>query len=895
MTEMYVTKRDGRKEKLNLDKFHKVVFASTKDITGVSASEVEIKSHLQFYNGISTKNIQETLIKAAADLISEDTPNYQHVAGRLVSYNIRKEVYGRFTPCHVKELVDANCKSGFYDEELLNYYSDDEWDEINSFIKHDRDENLTYVAMEQLRSKYLVQNRVTGQLFESPQITYILIAAVLFNNYAKEERLKWVKEYYDAISLHEISLPTPVMAGVRTQQRQFSSCVLIETDDSLDSINATTSSIVKYVSQRAGIGIGAGRIRALGSPIRDGLAYHTGVTPFLKLFQSAVNSCSQGGVRKGSATVYYPIWHYEVEDLLVLKNNKGTDDNRVRFLDYGIQFNKLMYERLIEGGYITLFSPQDVPDVLESFYSGEYDAFKESYERAENNTHIRRNRIKAFDLFSQFITERKQTGRIYLMNIDNANQQGSFKSEIAPIRMSNLCCVSGDTYITIQDENGLNENIKIKNARPGMKVYSMEVQAGVNGFKTILAVAMTRKDAALVKITVKEFQHELICTPDHKIFTTNLGYVNASELNTYDHIIIRSGIFRPEFTVETLNYVEDVYDIEVEGNTNFYAGGILVHNCEINLPTKPLEDIHDKNGEIALCTLSAINWGSFKTPEDMQRSCELAVRGLDALLSYQHYPVIAAQMSTDSRRPLGIGIINFAYWLAKNDLTYSDDKSLIKVDEWAQHWSYYLIKASADLAEEYGACPKSNETKYSDGVLPIDTYKRTVDELVDPVEYVDWESLRDQLKKTGIRNSTLMALMPSETSSQVANATNGIEPVRDLVTIKQSKDGVLSQVVPEIRRLKNKYDLLWNQKSPTGYLRIMAVFQKYIDQGISVNTSYNPQHYEDEQIPMSVMLKDILEFYRLGGKQLYYYQTYDGQGEISVDPGSDESCSSCTI
>jgi len=748
-----VTKRDGRKEPLNLDKFHRVTMWATEGITGVSASEVEIKSHLQFYNNITTKDIQETLIKAAGDLISADTPNYQYVAGRLICYHLRKEVYGRFEPVHIKELVEKNVKTGFYDEEILKKYSDEEWNEINKFIHHERDETLTYAAMEQLRGKYLVQNRVTGEIYETPQIAYMLIAATLFGDYPAETRLTYVKDYYDAISTHEISLPTPVMAGVRTSQRQFSSCVLIETDDTLDSINATTSSIVKYVSQRAGIGIGAGRLRALGSPIRGGQAYHTGVTPFFKLFQSAVNSCSQGGVRKGSATLYYPCWHYEIEDMLVLKNNKGTDDTRVRFLDYGVQFNKLMYERLINGEDITLFSPSDVPAVLEAWYEGDYDKFKEVYEKAERTTSIRRKKIKALDLFSQFITERKQTGRIYLQNIDNTNAHSSFKPEQAPVVMSNLC-------------------------------------------------------------------------------------------------------------------------------------------CEITLPTKPLKQIDDPEGEIALCTLSAINFGAFKKPEDMEKACDLAVRGLDALLSYQNYPIIAAQMSTEGRRPLGVGIINLAYFLAKNDCTYDDPKALKLVDEWTQHWSYYLIKTSADLAKEFGACPKSNETKYHDGILPIDTYSKAVDELVEPIEYVDWESLRKQLKEYGIRNSTLMALMPSETSSQVANATNGVEPPRELVSVKQSKDGVLSQVVPEIRRLKNKYDLLWNQASPEGYLNIMAVLQKYVDQAISVNTSYNPQYYMDEKIPMSVMIKHLLDFYKYGGKTLYYFQTYDGQGEVNVD---DASCDGCTI
>ena len=743
MTQIQITKRDGRREPLDLEKLHKVVFWATEGITGVSASQVEIKSHIQFYNGIKTANIQETLIKSAADLITEETPNYQYVAGRLICYHLRKQVYGQFQPWHILDLVKKNVAAGFYDSELLTAYTQDEWERINSFIRHDRDEQLTYAAMEQFRGKYLVQNRVTKEIFETPQMAYALIAATLFQHYPRDSRMMWVRDYYDAISQHQVSLPTPVMAGVRTPMRQFSSCVLIETGDSLDSINATSSSIVKYVSQKAGIGIGGGRIRALGSPIRNGDAYHTGVIPFYKMFQAATRSCSQGGVRNGAATLYYPIWHYEVEDLLVLKNNKGTEDNRVRHMDYGVQFNKVMYERLLTGGDITLFSPHDVPEMYEAFFA-DVDKFRELYETAERNTKLRKKKIKATDLFTAFMQERKDTGRVYLQNVDHANTHGSFKPDLAPVKMSNLC-------------------------------------------------------------------------------------------------------------------------------------------CEITLPTKPLDDVHDANGEIALCTLSAINWGVFRDPEDMEKACTLAVRGLDALLSYQNYPIIAAQLATEARRPLGVGIINFAYWLAKNDLTYTDPAALPVVDRWAQHWSYYLIKASADLAREFGACPKSNETKYGDGILPVDTYKREVDELVPHVDEVDWSGLREQLKQTGIRNSTLMALMPAETSAQISNSTNGVEPPRSYVTVKQSKDGVLKQVVPEYRRLKNKYELLWDQKSPEGYLKIMAVLQKYIDQGISVNTSYNPQFFDDEKIPMSEMLKHMIMFYKYGGKQLYYFNTYDGSGEIDVD------------
>jgi ribonucleoside-diphosphate reductase alpha chain len=743
MTQIQVQKRDGRREPLDIEKLHRVVFWATEGITGVSASEVEIKSHIQFYNGIRTADIQETLIKSAADLISEETPNYQYVAGRLICYHIRKQVYGDFDPWPIHRLVMKNVAAGFYDPELLTAYSDSEWDRINSFVRHERDEQLTYAAMEQFRGKYLVQNRVTKELYETPQITYALIAATLFSKYPRDTRLQWVRDYYDAISTHQISLPTPVMAGVRTPQRQFSSCVLIESDDSLDSINATASSIVKYVSQKAGIGIGAGRIRALGSPIRNGDAYHTGVVPFYKMFQAATRSCSQGGVRNGAATLYYPLWHLEVEDLLVLKNNKGTEDNRVRHMDYGVQFNKVMYERLLSNGDITLFSPHDVPEMYEAFFV-DVDRFRELYERAERNTKLRKKTIRAVELFSQFMEERKNTGRVYLMNVDHANSHGSFKPELAPIKMSNLC-------------------------------------------------------------------------------------------------------------------------------------------CEIDLPTRPLNDVNDPNGEIALCTLSAINWGVFREPRDMEKACTLAVRGLDALLSYQDYPILAARQATEARRPLGVGIINFAYWLARNDLTYTDPAALPVVDLWAQHWSYYLIRASAELAIEQGACPKSNETRYHDGVLPVDTYKREVDELVPHQDHVDWEGLRQVLKTHGIRNSTLMALMPAETSAQISNSTNGVEPPRSYVSVKQSKDGVLRQVVPEYRRLKNKYELLWDQRSPEGYLKIMAVLQKYIDQGISVNTSYNPQHYEDEKIPMSEMLKHLIMCYKYGHKQIYYFNTYDGQGEIDLD------------
>jgi ribonucleoside-diphosphate reductase alpha chain len=765
MNNLTVVKRDGGREPFDVNKIHKVLEWATNEINGVSVSEIELRANIQMYDGMATDNIHELLIKSSSELICEQTPNYQYVAARLVNYKIRKEVYGEYEPWHLSDLIENNISRGVYDSDITNKYSPDELDVLNSYIKHDRDNNFTFVGMEQFRGKYLVQDRSTKQLYETPQMLYMMISATLFSDYPKETRIKYVKDYYDAISNFYISLPTPIMAGVRTPTRQFSSCVLIESGDSLDSINSTSTSIVRYISKKAGIGIGAGSIRALGSRIGDGSIVHTGLIPFLKYFQSAVKSCSQGGVRGGAATAYLPVWHLEYENLVVLKNNKGTEENRVRHMDYCFQFNKTMYERLLTGGDITLFSPHDVPGLLDAFYADQ-TKFKELYVKYEADQSIRKKTISAMELFSSFLQERKDTGRIYVMNVDHANEHGSFDPSVAPIRMSNLC-------------------------------------------------------------------------------------------------------------------------------------------TEINLPTKPLTNSEDENGEISLCTLSAINWGLINAPKEFEKYCDLSVRALDALLDYQAYPVPAAEISTKNRRPLGVGIINFAYFLAKRGLKY-DDSALETVDQYAEAWSYYLIKASANLAVEKGSIPKNDETKYSKGMLPIDTYKKEVDELVPATQRMDWAGLRGQLMITGIRNSTLMALMPAETSAQISNSTNGIEPPRALVSYKQSKDGVMAQVVPGIHHLKNKYDLLWDQKSPEGYLKICAILQKYIDQGISVNTSYNPENYEDHKVPMSEMIKHLVMFYKYGGKQLYYFNTFDGAGEMKEDPiitndsvsddfDDEEDCDSCKI
>lgn len=766
MHNINVTKRDGKGEPFDVNKIHKVLEWATEEINGVSISEIELKANIQINDGMKTDDIHELLIKSAAELISEQTPNYQFVAARLVNYKLRKQVYGQYEPLSLIAITTQNVEKGVYDGQVLKDYSEQEFEQLDRHIKHDRDNEFTYVGMEQFRGKYLVQDRLTKVPYETPQVLYMLIAMNLFMSYPRDTRMRYVKEYYDAISQFYISLPTPIMAGLRTPTRQFSSCVLIESGDSLDSINSTSTSIVRYISKKAGIGVGAGSIRAIGSRIGDGSVIHTGLIPFLKYFQAAVKSCSQGGVRGGAATVYLPIWHLEFENLIVLKNNKGTEETRVRHMDYCFQFNKTMYERLLTGGNITLFSPDEVPDLYDAFYADQ-DKFKQLYEAYERKDGIRKKVLSAMEVFTQFLTERKDTGRIYLMNVDHANSHGAFIPEKAPIRMSNLC-------------------------------------------------------------------------------------------------------------------------------------------CEIDLPTKPLTSAEDENGEISLCTLSAINWGLINEPKEFEKYCDLSVRGLDALLDYQWYPVPAAEKSTKNRRPLGNGIINLAYFLAKRGLRY-DDSALPVIDEYAEAWSYYLIKASVQLAKEKGACPLSGETKYSRGETPNNTYKREVDELVPHQERMDWFDLRQDLIHFGIRNSTLMALMPAETSAQISNSTNGIEPPRALVSFKQSKDGVMAQVVPGYHKLRNQYDLLWNQKSPEGYLKICAVLQKYIDQGISVNTSYNPENYDDHKVSMSDMIKHLVMFYKYGGKQLYYFNTYDGAGELhekefkaieeqlSQPVDGEEDCESCKI
>ncbi|MGO2509542.1 MAG: class 1a ribonucleoside-diphosphate reductase subunit alpha [Vibrio hibernica] len=744
--QLTVTKRDGYKEQIDLDKIHRVITWAAEGLHNVSVSQVELKAHIQFYDGITTSDIHETIIKSAADLISEQSPDYQYLAARLSVFHLRKKAYGEFEPPslfdHVAKLVDM----GKYDKHLLEDYTADEFNAMDQFLDHNRDMNFSYAAVKQLEGKYFVQNRVTKQIYESAQFLYILVAACLFAKYPKDTRLDYIKRFYDAVSMFKISLPTPIMAGVRTPTRQFSSCVLIECGDSLDSINATASSIVRYVSQRAGIGINAGRIRALGSEIRNGEAFHTGCIPFYKYFQTAVKCCSQGGVRGGAATIFYPMWHGEVQSLLVLRNNRGVEENRVRHMDYGVQLNKLMYSRLIKGSHISLFSPSDVPGLYDAFFEDQ-DKFEELYVKYEADSSIRRETVKAVELFSLLMQERASTGRIYIQNVDHCNTHSPFDPSVAPVRQSNLC-------------------------------------------------------------------------------------------------------------------------------------------LEIALPTKPLSNVDDEEGEIALCTLSAFNLGEIKELSDFEDLSDLVIRALDALLDYQDYPLPAARKATMNRRTLGVGVINYAYYLAKNGVKYSDGSANGLTHRTFEAMQYYLLKASVELAKEKGACPAFNETTYSKGILPIDTYKKDLDAICNEPLHLDWEALRSEIMTHGLRNSTLTALMPSETSSQISNATNGIEPPRGFVSVKASKDGILKQVVPEYQALKDKYELLWKIPSNDGYLHLVGIMQKFVDQSISANTNYDPSIQANGKVPMKLLLKDLLTAYKFGVKTLYYHNTRDGASDEQGDNGT---------
>jgi len=759
-----VIKRNGKTETLDLNKLHVMVEEACKDLAGVSASQVEIQSGIQFYDGITTAEIQEILIRSASDLVSLDHPNYQFVAARLLLFALRKQLYGRMheTPS-VKTHIQTCVDKGVYDAEILNLYSDEEFNKLESYIDHSRDYLFTYAGLRQVCDKYLVQDRSSGKVYETPQFMYLLIAATIFSKYPTETRLDYVKKYYDAISRHKINIPTPIMAGVRTPLRQYASCVLVDVDDSLDSIFSSDMAIGRYVAQRAGIGINAGRIRGINAKIRGGEVQHTGVVPFLKKFESTVRCCTQNGIRGGSATVHFPIWHQEIEDIIVLKNNKGTEDNRVRKLDYSIQISKLFYERFIKDGDISLFSPHDVPGLYDAFGTDEFDGLYTSY---ESDGSIPRKTIGAQKLIMDLLKERAETGRIYIMNMDHCNSHSSFKDKV---NMSNLC-------------------------------------------------------------------------------------------------------------------------------------------QEITLPTDPLQHI-DGQGEIALCILSAVNVGKVKSDHELEELCDLSVRGLEELIDYQKYPILAAELATKARRSLGVGFIGLAHYLAKLGFNYADQEAWDAVHGLSESFQYYLLKSSNQIAKEKGACSAFSRTKYADGILPIDTYKKDVDEITSIKYEHDWEGLRKSILEHGLRHSTLSAQMPSESSSVVSNATNGIEPPRGYLSIKKSKKGPLKQIVPSYSTLKNNYTLLWDMPDNTGYINVVSVMQKFFDQAISGNWSYNPENYPDSEIPVSVMAGDLLKTYKYGWKTSYYQNTYDLKtDEVSDDKvdklesllaeletADEEDCESCKI
>ena len=756
--ELSVKKRNGQTEVFEAEKINKVLIWATSGISGVSASDVAMNSHLQFYPGIKTSEIHKVLIQSAVDLISDKNPNYQYVASNLLNYLLRKEVFETKKELpSLLECINRNIKVDLYDSLILEKYTQDEIAKCDSFIKHERDYDLTYAGLQQLIDKYLVKDRSTGKSYETPQFCFMMISMTVFADYDKSTRMEFVKELYDMISEHKISLPTPIMAGIRTPNRQFSSCTLIEVGDSLDSIFHGNVAIGQYVAKRAGIGINAGQIRALGSKVRNGEVVHTGVIPFFKMFQSTLHSCSQGGIRKGSATLYFPWWHKEIEDVLVLKNNKGTDDNRVRHMDYGIQFEKTFYSRFISNGDIALFSPSDVPGLYDVFGLPE---FEELYLKYEADKKIPKTIIKARDLMNSFAQERIGTGRMYVMNIDNANTNSPF---IERLKMSNLCV------------------------------------------EIVLPTAP----------------------------------------------------------------IENIYDIDNKKETEQYS-----------------------DAEIALCTLAAFNLGNIKSWSELHRVAEYIVRILEYVIENQDYPINAAKKML-KRRSVGVGVTNFAYWLAKQGVKYSDKEALFYVDELFENIQYSLLKASNKLAQELGKCEWYDKTTYSKGVLPIDRYNKNVDELVKRDYSCDWDTLRKDIEEFGLRNSVLTAIMPAESSAVVQNATNGIEPIRSLVITKKSKSGLVKQVAPECIKLKNKYEMAFEMPDNRGYTNICAIIQKWIDQSISANHYYQ---YSSDGISIGGVIKDVLYAYKYGLKTLYYANTDDKKTDDLSQMGMD-GCESgaCSI
>jgi ribonucleoside-diphosphate reductase alpha chain len=772
-----VVKRDGTTVPLDISKIQRQVAHDCKGIDTVSPSMIEIKSQIELHDGISTKTIDELLLKAMVNLIDEtenpdiNNVNYQYVAGRQKVSMLRKEVYGTYTPPPLYDIVQKNVSEGMYTKDLLEWYSKEEWDIIDLFIDHSKDENYNYAAIAQLCEKYLVQNRATGQLFETPQIRYAIAAATAFHNETKEKRLKYVKEYYECASDGQFTLATPVLAGLGTTTKQFSSCVLISSDDTLDSIFAAGEMMAKYASKRAGIGLEIGRIRPLGAPIRGGEIKHTGMIPFLKKWFSDLRSCSQGGIRNASCTVTFPIWHAQFEDLIVLKNNQGTEETRVRQMDYSVVINKMFFNRFRNNENITLFDPAEVPDLYEAYYR-DTEEFEKLYKMYETKRGITKKVLPAVEIFKNgILKERTDTGRIYLVFIDNVINQGPFDTKLDPIYQSNLC-------------------------------------------------------------------------------------------------------------------------------------------QEILLPTKPFQRIEDEAGRIALCTLGSINWGAFKNPQDMRKSCRVLVRSLSNLLSYQDFLSVQSKLANLDFEPLGVGVTNLAYWHAKRGFKYGEPIALSEVKRWMEHQAFFLTEISVELAQERGSCKRSQHTFYGQGIFPWERRAEGVNELTDftPSQNLDWETLRADLLKYGIRNATLMAVAPVESSSVVLNSTNGIELPMELISVKESKAGSFVQVVPEYKRLKNRYQLMWDQRDCVDYLKTSAVLAAYVDQSLSTNTFYNPAYFEGGKVPATLIIKNLMLAYKWGLKTVYYslinkmgskagLTETDNvvQFPLQIDELDEENCEACIL